>query len=76
MPRKRFTAQEKIDFVPGTAVEWRNGSHWHPATVRGEIGKDSLDLACVWIENHATTRTVSKGQCHFSYPGSLRMPVK
>ena len=74
MARKRFTAQEKLDFTPDTPIQWRNGSHWHPGTVRGEIATDSDGWARVWIENHATTRTVSKGDCHFSYPGSIRLP--
>ena len=33
MGRRRWRPEERALLTVGTSVEWRNGSHWHPATV-------------------------------------------
>jgi hypothetical protein len=72
--RKRFTKQEREAFTPGTAVEWRNGGHWHPGTVTGEITTgDGWQSVCV-VHRGATTRTVSYGARIHGGPTFVRMP--
>lgn len=71
--RKRFTRDERATFQPGTAVEWRNVTHWHSGTVISvpELGRDGW-----WhvnLTNHATTRTVSAGDLITGSPGRVRL---
>jgi hypothetical protein len=76
MARKRFKPAEREAFTVGTAVEWCNGAHWKPGTVVGPIGTDSTGLAYVPVRNDAAdTRTISKGEVVWGYPGHVRMPT-
>lgn len=72
--RKRFTREEREVLQPGTAVEWRNVSHWHPGTVLStpEPGLDGWWT--VKLTNHASTRTVTAGELITGTPGSVRLP--
>jgi hypothetical protein len=72
--RKRFTRDEREAFQSGTAVEWRNVSHWHVGTVISapEQGRDGWWF--VKLTNHATTRTVSAGELITGTPGAVRLP--
>lgn len=77
MARKRFNAEEKavIAMGAGTPIEWRNGSHWHPAILRAnEIRKSDGGWHSVLIENLATTRTIHSGQKIHAGAGSIRLP--
>jgi hypothetical protein len=72
---RRFKPAERDAFTVGTAIEWRNVSHWHPGTIVSEPEQDTFGDWYVGVENHATTRTVSKGQYVRGYPKSVRLPA-
>lgn len=74
MARKRFTAEERVAYTPGTGVEWRNGRHWHPGTVVDAAGVNPDGWWSVPVVNHATTATVSGGERVYPRPGSIRLP--
>jgi hypothetical protein len=75
--RKRFTRDEKAAFLtPGTDVEWRNGSHWHPGTIMNLGLRVSDGWQCIPLINHADTRTVSPGQRIDAGPTFIRLPRK
>lgn len=75
MARKRFTKEEAAAFVPGTRVEWRNGSHWHPGIIKDNIEADGDGWQFAGLTNEATTRTLHAGQYLRGYPGAVRVPV-
>lgn len=75
MARKRFTRDERDAFMVGAVVEWRNGRHWHPATVTGERARDSLGEEYVPVKVRVTTRTIGYGDVIHGYPGAVRLPV-
>jgi hypothetical protein len=70
--RRRFTREERAQFVEGAKVEWRNGRHWHPGTITGPIVKDDV-FDRVPLTNHATTRTVSAGDHITGSPTAVRL---
>jgi hypothetical protein len=72
--RRRFTRDERAALTVGARVEWRNGRHWHPATVVEAPDTDTLGCQRVALTVHAKTRTVSKGERLYGYPGSVRVP--
>jgi len=75
MARKRFNQDEKEIITVGAAVEWRNGSHWHPGRVVSEI-KTDLGWQYVRVEHTGpTTSTVMRGDTIEVHPGSIRRPV-
>ena len=73
--RTKFKAAEREAFTPGTKVEWRNGSHWHPGTVKGEVQVGASGWQSIEVENHATTRTCHKGQVIHAGPTYIRLPA-
>jgi hypothetical protein len=76
MARKRFNRQEREAFTPGTAIEWRNGSHWHPGQITGPITTDVDTWQCVPLEHTGrNTATVSYGNHITASPGTVRLPA-
>lgn len=75
MARKRFTKDEIAAFTPKTAVEYRNGSHWHPATIIGGVEHDTLGLAYVSVEITKTRGLLTRGQYVRGYPTHVRLPL-
>ncbi len=73
--RKRFTRAEREAFTVGTAVEWRNGAHWHPGTVTGPV-EDHDGWQEIPLTNHATTRTVGAGQRITGSPTAIRLLMR
>lgn len=73
--RTKFKPEEIEAYTPGTAVEWRNGAHWHPGTVRAGVGSEVDGWQSVMVENHATTKTVHKGQAICAGPTYIRLPA-
>lgn len=74
--RKRFNKDER-EFIRaalenGCRVEWRNGSHWHPATVRVDVHRDDYGWDRVILVNHGNTKTVSDGEIIHGRPGAVR----
>jgi hypothetical protein len=70
--RKRFTADEAALLVPGTPVEWQNGSHWLRAEVTAAPDTDGQGLARCRIVSQQNTRTVGYGEVLYVYPGKVR----
>lgn len=70
--RKRFNPAERALLVKGASIEWRNGSHWHPATVTGEITRDHDGWESCMLENHAHTPTLAAGMPITGSPGHVR----
>lgn len=74
--RTKFKLAEREAFTIGTAVEWRNGGHWHPGTVRGEFRTSDSGWQSIAVENHDTTKTIHKGQIIHASPTYIRLPAK
>lgn len=76
MARKRFNADEKSAFTVGAHVEYRNGSHWHPAVIDGPITVDDI-TGGFYLPLHVTvtTRTISPAWPIQARPGSVRVPT-
>lgn len=72
MARKRFRRDELPLAALGTAIEWRNGSHWHPGVVCGALSANRDGWQYIPITNGATTRTVGKGDLIRATPGAIR----
>lgn len=72
--RKRFNPTELslIAQGPGTPVEWRNVTQWHPAVIVGDIRPDGFGGQTVEIQNRRTTRTIMFGDLINIHPGALR----
>jgi hypothetical protein len=73
--RRRFSAQEKKAFTPGTAIEWQNGSHWHTGTIFAEPKQDDI-TGCWRVEIRHTgkrTATIDRGQRVDVLPGKVRL---
>ena len=73
MARKRFTAAEKIAYVESAAIEYRNGSHWHPARIVGPIATDSIGNLYLPVRVTVTTKTISPGFLIHASPTSVRL---
>jgi hypothetical protein len=79
MVRMRFTKTERQQFTPGTEVEWRNGTHWHPGVIAGPIYNP--DPGDVWqyvpiTHKGRSTATLSTGQRVTGRPTTVRLPVQ
>jgi hypothetical protein len=75
--RKRFNQEERALLTaaaPGLAVEWRNGSHWHPARLTSAEIATEDGWQHVTAVNLATTRTISSGEPIRVTPGAIRAP--
>lgn len=73
--RRRFTAQEKIDFTVGREIEWQNGAHWHAGTITAAPHRDSIGTWRVTISHTGrNTATISRGQRVDPGPGKVRLP--
>lgn len=73
--RKKFKPEERAVFTVGAHVEYRNGSHWHPAIVDKPIAKDEwtgADILLVHVT--VTTKTISPAWPIEARPGSVRVP--
>lgn len=75
MARRRFTREERAAFTIGARVEWRNGRHWHPATVTGDRDSDSLGWEYVPVKTTASRGSVIRGEVIHGYPGAVRLPA-
>lgn len=73
MARKRFLASERKAFTVGTQVEWRNGNHWHSATVVEPMGTDIDGWDFLPVRVFYTTRTITKGDVIHAMPSNVRM---
>lgn len=77
MARRRFNQDEKdlIADGPGTAIEWRNGGHWHPGELTGPISRDDISgFPYVPITNTSDRGGTPKGAYVRAYPGYIRRP--
>lgn len=73
--RKRFNQEERALLAaaaPGQPVEWRNGSHWHPARLASAEIVTEDGWQHVTAVNLATTRTISSGEPIRITPGAIR----
>jgi hypothetical protein len=75
MARTRFTKNEREAFTPGTAIEWRNGAHWHPGVIAGDIYTSNGWQYVPVTHRGRTTATVATGQCVTNRPATVRLPV-
>lgn len=75
--RKRFTADEKAAFTVGAAVEWQNGSHWHPAEITDGPSQDRMSGWWRVTVRHTGRRTdtIAPGQSVECLPGKVRLPI-
>lgn len=77
MARMRFTKLERQQFTTGTEIEWRNGGHWHPGVIAGEIYAPPDIAPCQEvpiIHRGRTTATISTGQGVTGRPTTVRLP--
>jgi hypothetical protein len=73
MARKRFNAAEKQLIAQGGDIEWQNVTQWHPARIVDGCGIETDDgWQYVLAYNHATTRTVHRGDVIRVSPGHIR----
>lgn len=73
MARKRFTAAEVSAYIESAAIEYRNGSHWHPARIVGPISVDKNGKPYLPVRVTVTTRTISPGFLIHARPTSVRL---
>jgi hypothetical protein len=72
--RRRFTAQEKIDFTVGREIEWQNGAHWHTGRIIAAPYRDSIGSWCLTVVHTGRkTATIDKGQRVDPCPGKVRL---
>jgi len=76
MARHTFTRAERDALTPGTAVEWRNGAHWHPGVVVTSPRSDYVTGGEFAEVRHTgrNTSTVRRGDVITITPASFRFP--
>lgn len=74
--RMRFTKAEKAAFCqPGTAVEWRNGRHWHPGIViSGFVERPHGTFEHIAVQNTSRRGSAFHGDQIDSTPTNIRLP--
>lgn len=76
MARMRFTKDEKAAFTKGTAVEWRNGRHWHPGEIIDGVVHRDHPIEHILVRNRATKGTSVGFDVIHGCPTGVRLPVQ
>jgi hypothetical protein len=75
--RMRFRKDEKAAFTKGTAVEWRNGRHWHPGEIiDGVVHRPYGTIEHILVRNKARTGTSVGFDVIHAEPTAIRLPTE
>jgi hypothetical protein len=69
----RFNKAEKEAFTVGTAIEWRNGRHWHAGTVVSGISRPD-NFEYIKVRNDSRSGGVMFGEVMSQSPTHIRLP--